>query len=173
MGNVSRQDVAAYFRDLQAAIQPERKPDPMIPLPNDAGTMDAHAGLDLETLALKAGELATGTKPAAITFPDGTTMVAASWRDLVCEILGWLGHQGKVPSIPFKGSVKGHRYFLNATPEHTAGQVMGEFRKLSLAGSDVYVDLHRSAAGFLARMREICAEVGVPPSSLKIRLAEP
>src|SRR5262249_2549525 len=123
------------------------------------------------TLALKARELATGAKPVAVTFPDGSAIQVASWRELACKLLAWFGQQGKVPSMPFKGSAKGHRYFLNTTPDHASGPMGEGFRKLSLAGSDVYVDLHRSAVDILVRLREVCAAVDVSAASLRVRLS--
>jgi hypothetical protein len=139
--------------------------------PERPSIQDIDQELDLDTLA-KDSKLSTGRKPDAVTFPVGTPIPVTSWRDLACEILTRLGQNSKVPPVPFRGSAKGDRYFLNTSPEHATRAKMEAFTKLSLGGSDVYVDLHRSAADILARLQKVCAASNVSAASLEVRLSD-
>jgi hypothetical protein len=174
MSEVSRRDVATYFRDLQAAVQPE--PRELVPAAVRVERLQATPppdpanDHDLESLARDARALATGCKPVAVSLPDGETTPATSWRDVACSVLLWLDEQGKVPSIPFRGGRGGKRYFLNVSPKHTTEPMHNGYRAVSLGGAEVYVDLHRSAMDLLGRLRDVCVEVGVPPSSIRVRV---
>jgi hypothetical protein len=175
MSEVSRHDVASYFRDLQPAVQPEPKEgkqeDPS-PTPAPDISSDVIQGVSLQKLAAEASTLATGFKPTAVVFPDGSRTALGSWRNLTCAVLSWLGDQKKVPPIPFRGGHGGHRYFLNTVPEHQSGPMKEGHRCLKLNGQEIYIDLHRSAVDLLGRIREVCTEVGVPLSSIVVQVTE-
>jgi hypothetical protein len=181
LSEVARRDVAAYFNDLQAAIQPEvtrptlepKRPyllvDP-IKAPTSTPAPIEPGSIDLETLARNAQTRATGLKPEVLVCPDGSTTDVATWRDVAVAVLGWLSANGGLPELPFRGGQRGNRYFLNVSPNHSHGPMQEGYRAIDPSGN-TYVDLHRSAADLLGRLADVCQEVRVPAKHFHIRVA--
>ncbi len=181
MSDVARRDVAAYFRDLQAAVQPEAvvptvpKPlgvvaaKPIVTPPEPIATPENT--YSLEDLARDAHTLATGCKPQRVIFPNGNAADVTSWRDLTCKVLIWLATHEKLPPLPFRGGHSGHRYFLNTSPVHASGPMQEGYRKLKLQDTEVYVDLHRSAVDLSCKLRDFCEATPIPPSTIRVSLS--
>lgn len=181
---VSRRQVASYFQDLQAAIQPEEsRPRPLVrPEPRGASSPGSPAppsdeprrectrSFSLSALAASAEAEATGSKPCQVTLPDGSTSPVASWRTLAVEVVRWVAIQGRLPAMPFHAGHRSQLYFLNAEPRHQHKPMRPGYRRVAANGSELYIDLHRSAANILGSLCDVCQSAGLDPGAFSVCL---
>jgi hypothetical protein len=174
---VSRGEVRHFLRNLlSCAGAPAAAPVPSVPSPTVAettATVGESAGdtVPLDAIAEKAGEYATNRQPVAVRFGDDSDVGVDSWAGLAATVVTWIGGRRPLPSLPFSGTSRdSSRYFLSPTPEHPNRQ-MTRAKRLSIAGSDVFLDSNRSGADFVQRLRALCDAVDINPASIVIRIA--
>lgn len=175
LDRVSPAEVARYFRAL---VTGRGRPSPPIteagPAPPVAEAplepANGSEAIGLDVASARARQYATNRQPIAVRLPDEQEVPVKTWVGVATAMVRWFGEQKLLPALPFTGSREGSRYFLNSTPEHP-GRAMTRSSRLLIDGADVYIDVNRSGADFLQRLRALCEAAGVSPAQVSLRIS--
>lgn len=166
-------DIVLYFQaDLKpevVAVAPKQLALTKVPAISASISTCTSTTLTLDQLTVQPAK-AEGQKPVAVSFEDGASAAANSWRDVALAVVKWIADAGKLPSIPFCGQSKGKRAFLNSTPQHLDGTAMKEYKELLLNSGTVIVHTNRSSRDFIACMAQLCQVTGIPSSQISVTI---
>lgn len=105
--------------------------------------------------------------PNEIMFPDGGVAALSKWNKVMIEITRWLATNGYLNDghCPIKGSDRGTRYIVSATPIHSNG------RHFDAEGyiDGLYLELDYSGADLVKNAKTVINLVGQDPSQFKVR----
>ncbi|MXX32032.1 MAG: hypothetical protein F4Z51_07350 [Chloroflexi bacterium] len=108
-----------------------------------------------------------GTKPAEVSFPDATVVVALSWANLIAEIVRWLksGRYLSDSDLPIKFA-KANSYFANTTNDKGNGQPFQSFRVVD----GWHIHTNYNAAAHMNNARGVIQRAGLNPADFAVRL---
>ena len=112
----------------------------------------------------------TRTKPAEITFPDGSMKCTDnSWARLIAEVTGWLYANGylNISDMPIQLPRATTRHLVSDKPIHPTGK---DFLQPQKAGP-LYVETNYNASTLVGHTRHIITYVTQDPSQFKVRLS--
>lgn len=148
-------------------------PEPAASPSKDASPPSSAGAVSLGDLAAHSGQ-ATGAKPTAVSYPDGTVESVTSWADLAQNIVSWLATRNLRPALPFHASstaTRTKRAFLNTEPAHPDGARMKGHRTVEAAGGPIFIDTNRSASLMLTSLVALCHAVGQSTATIQVSVS--
>ncbi|MCC6729814.1 MAG: type I restriction enzyme HsdR N-terminal domain-containing protein [Chthonomonadales bacterium] len=175
LAEVPRPVVACCLAGLVAAppAPAARAPEPETIRPassDDTGSAPApDEGYPLDYLRREAAASVTGSRPSAILIPGAEPAEVNTWAQVAMTVIEWLAARRNLPPLPFGSPRARQTYFLNTKPSHAAGP-MRTPRAVTWNGTTLYVELNRSALDILARLCDLCVQVGADPGAIRVTL---
>ncbi len=87
----------------------------------------------------------TGKRPQQVVFPDKTSAILSSWKDLLIETVKYLDRVQKLPPPPYAVSKKGKSFLYNTEPKHPSGSDMLSPVSITTTYGTIDVESHGSA----------------------------
>ncbi len=106
-------------------------------LPNDSGSLRPLVEWG------KNSEAVTSRKPKRLQLQNGPALPVKSWSALAQSVVKFLGENYGLPPLPFIGSEKGQKYFLNMVPIRADGKPMITMVSVDVSGQTLYLDMNR------------------------------
>ena len=113
-----------------------------------------------------------GRKPSAVRFANAATwQPVTSWAEFVAAVVGWVGQQNKLPSLPFQAT-QGNRYFLNIKPCHVdVNESMRTYKEVQTPSGCVFVNTNTSTMEKVSWLCALCEVAGVAMADVSVRLS--
>jgi predicted type IV restriction endonuclease len=157
-------DIVRYFGEIREVSTDAHKPkETKIPLYNSLPNVKSLAEL------LEMGNELWNSKPEELSLPDGTVVSVNNWRDVTYEVVTWIGNASKLPTIPFRGTKNGKRWFLNTSPVHSDGKSM-VFRQILVNNQNIFMDVHLSSSSLINALSHLCDSCNIDKNVITIRL---
>lgn len=163
-------DVAAFFQKMLSPFDASSSTDVIEPgsasVPSSAVTTSK--GYSLRDLMLQ-GLTIQGRRPQSLMLPDQTNKPISSWREVAQSAIEWLFLANKIPTLPFRGQLRGKRYFIYAQ-RPTTDDADKHYKPLTANGTAFYIHVNRSAPDFVSCLNALCNEVSESPEGFIVTL---
>ena len=109
----------------------------------------------------------SGTKPAAVRFPDGSVASTPNWADFIAEVVRWLKAKGRLAEsdLPIQVS-KGTTILVGLSPKHKTGREFQTLRKVD----NWFVNANYDSGHHVLNARSVIHLANLDPRDFAVQL---
>ena len=114
--------------------------------------------------------LVIGRKPTQLKLGDSVALPVKSWSVVAQNVVKFVGEKYGLPPLPFTGSAKGKKYFINTANIQATGRPMITMVSVGVSGKTIYLDMNRSADNTISCLAALLAAASIPLDAVRMEV---